>query len=138
MKPHSKGRLNSNKIDQSFRQHASGSCYDFTKISEALPSAQNSLNHEAVDHCRGPIVMQDESASCAYDFSEMSEALSICQDEDRESLAFRQTVIIKLGRQAFLTTKEKREPLKVKKTPAKPFNFKRTQPMSLMSMRKCS
>lgn len=82
--------------------------------------------------------MQDESASCAYDFGEMSEALSICQDEDRESLAFRQTLIIKLGRQAFLTTKEKREPLKVKKPPAKLSNFKRTQPMSLMSMRKCS
>ncbi|CAN6588546.1 unnamed protein product [Malus baccata var. baccata] len=61
--------------------------------------------------------MKDESAPRAYDFREMSEALS-CEDNDRNSLAFHQALIIMLGRLAFLKTREnmiRSEPLKVRK-----------------------
>ncbi|KAM1125184.1 hypothetical protein ACFX2B_040011 [Malus domestica] len=60
--------------------------------------------------------MKDESAPRAYDFREMSEALS-CEDNDRNSLAFHQALIIMLGRLSFLKTREnmiRSEPLKQK------------------------
>lgn len=117
MKPQPKGR-SSDSTDQSIRQHEAGSCYDFTKLSEALHLAHNSLDNEVVYHCSNSIVMENESASRSYDFGEMSEALSNCEDVDRNSLAFRQALLIKLGRPSFLKTREKMirsEPLKVRK-----------------------
>ncbi|KAM1811112.1 hypothetical protein TB2_027254 [Malus domestica] len=47
---------------RSSRQHEAGSCYDFTKLSEALHLAHNSLDNE-VNHCNNSIVMENESAS---------------------------------------------------------------------------
>ncbi|TQD82828.1 hypothetical protein C1H46_031614 [Malus baccata] len=116
MKPQPKGR-SSSSTDQSIRQHEVGSCYDFTKVSKALRLAHNSLNNDVVDHCSNSIVMKDESAPRAYDFREMSEALS-CEDNDRNSLALHQALIIMLGRLSFLKTREnmiRSEPLKVRK-----------------------
>lgn len=88
MKPKSKGR-SSNSTDQSLGKHDTDSCYDFTKLKEALHLAHNSLiNNFAVDNS---IAMQNKStASCVYDFSKVAEALAMMDKEALSALSFSQ------------------------------------------------
>ncbi|XP_024175903.1 uncharacterized protein LOC112181747 [Rosa chinensis] len=162
MKPKSKGR-SSNNTDQSLGKHDTASCYDFTKLKEALHLAHSSLiNNLAVNDS---IAMQNGSpASCVYDFSKVAEALAVMDKEALDALSFSQrrkdfSKSIKknsdneevavddlalgqrlgIGRRRIPRTKKNRDDLKVKKAEHKrileEMKTKRWKDMFLLTLR---